>query len=332
MSVLQALVADSSGSIFDLITGLPVHPLIAHFAVVLLPLAATGLLVALVLPSFRKRFGILMVLGVLGGAVAAFIASQSGEQLAKRVGEPREHAELGELLPYVGIGLALVAAAWFYLASRADNESATPIANQGVLTNIAAGVSFILAFAAIVGTTIVGHSGAAAVWERRVNPQPAPSSSSTPTDDPYALSLEEIGAHASKSDCWTSIDAIVYDLTPWLATNTADTSVICGGISTAANVGATELAAYEIGTLDTTASGPSFTAAEVSTHSSKSDCWSIVNGRVYELTEWISQHPGGEAVVEAMCGNDSTAAFNGQHAGAQTANETIAGYEIGVLK
>lgn len=332
MSVLQTLVADSSGSIFDLVTGLPVHPLIAHFAVVLLPLAASGLLVALVLPSFRKRFGILMVLGVLGGAVAAFIAAQSGEQLAQRVGEPQEHAELGELLPYVGIGLALVSVAWFYLSSRADKEDTAPIQNQAVLTNISAGVSFILAFAAIAGTTVVGHSGAAAVWERRINPQPSPSSSSTPTEDPYALTLEEIGAHASKTDCWTAINGLVYDVTPWLAANTTDTSIVCGAVSTNATIPAGELAAYEIGTLDMSETGPSFTASEVATHSSKSDCWSIVNGRVYELTEWIAQHPGGEAVIEAMCGKDASTAFSGQHAGDQTVSETIGLYEIGVLK
>ena len=41
-----------------------------------------------------------------------------------------------------------------------------------------------------------------------------------------------------------------------------------------------------------------FTASQVSTHNSGSSCWSIINGDVYDLTNWISQHPGGAAAIQ----------------------------------
>jgi hypothetical protein len=44
--------------VFDAIAGLPVHPLVVHFAVVLLPLAALGLIVLVIVPSWADRFGL----------------------------------------------------------------------------------------------------------------------------------------------------------------------------------------------------------------------------------------------------------------------------------
>jgi lysylphosphatidylglycerol synthetase-like protein (DUF2156 family) len=35
-----------------------------------------------------------------------------------------------------------------------------------------------------------------------------------------------------------------------------------------------------------------YTTGEVARHSSKSDCWTIISGDVYNLTEFINRHPG----------------------------------------
>ena len=37
-----------------------------------------------------------------------------------------------------------------------------------------------------------------------------------------------------------------------------------------------------------------FTAAEVSAHCSRSDCWLIIGGLVYDVTGWVDKHPGGQ--------------------------------------
>jgi|GEM_PF-1631609 len=41
-----------------------------------------------------------------------------------------------------------------------------------------------------------------------------------------------------------------------------------------------------------------FTVAEVAEHASESDCWLILSGKVYEVTEFIPSHPGGKAILK----------------------------------
>ena len=73
------------------------------------------------------------------------------------------------------------------------------------------------------------------------------------------------------------------------------------------------------------------TVAEVLKHSTAADCWSVVNGNVYDLTSYVSTHPGGEAVIKAICGKDGTKAFSGQHAGASKPNADLSTLLVGPL-
>ena len=72
--------------------------------------------------------------------------------------------------------------------------------------------------------------------------------------------------------------------------------------------------------------------ADVAMHSTGSDCWSAINGNVYNLTSWIPRHPGGEAAIKGLCGKDGSAAFNGQHGGAAQQAAVLATMKIGTLK
>ena len=70
-----------SASPFDLAFGLPLHPLAVHLPVVLLPLGAIGVVLALLVPRWRASLGWAMV-AVLGvAAVSALVAKLSGEAL-----------------------------------------------------------------------------------------------------------------------------------------------------------------------------------------------------------------------------------------------------------
>ncbi len=71
--------------------------------------------------------------------------------------------------------------------------------------------------------------------------------------------------------------------------------------------------------------------AEVQKHNTKDDCWSVVNGNVYDLTSYVSKHKGGAAVITAICGKDGTKAFSGQHAGASKPNADLSSLLIGPL-
>lgn len=52
-----------------------------------------------------------------------------------------------------------------------------------------------------------------------------------------------------------------------------------------------------------------YAAEEVIEHSTESDCWLIIDNRVYDVTEFISKHPGGAERIITYCGKDATTAF-----------------------
>ncbi len=75
-----------------------------------------------------------------------------------------------------------------------------------------------------------------------------------------------------------------------------------------------------------------YTAAEVAKHNSSTSCYSIVDGGVYDLTGWISRHPGGQSAIKSMCGIDATDAFMSQHAGERRPTSILEQYKIGILR
>ena len=75
----------------------------------------------------------------------------------------------------------------------------------------------------------------------------------------------------------------------------------------------------------------SYTLAQVQQHNTASDCWAAINGGVYNLTDWISQHPGGPERITPLCGTDASAAFNGQHSGQSKPESTLTQFYIGEL-
>jgi cytochrome b involved in lipid metabolism len=54
-----------------------------------------------------------------------------------------------------------------------------------------------------------------------------------------------------------------------------------------------------------------YTVADVAAHNSASDCWIIMNGKVYNVTAFLSSHPGGTRAISRLCGQDATTAFDG---------------------
>lgn len=75
-----------------------------------------------------------------------------------------------------------------------------------------------------------------------------------------------------------------------------------------------------------------YTMADVAQHKTQKDCWSAVNGGVYDLTEAISMHPGGPAAIAGICGVDGSSQFNKQHGSSQEANAALASFKIGDLQ
>lgn len=219
------ILAESSG-LFDTFGGLPLHPLVVHFAVVLLPLSALGLIVIVIRPAWAKTFGWLVMAGLLVGAGAAFVAKETGEALSSHVGLPQEHANYGDKLPLVAVLLFVVALAWFLLIRKTQRRTPATI--------VLAIISVLLAVAATVLTVVVGHTGAEAAWAGRLTPAPAATApASSPSSDSAqsgasGYTMADIAQHNTATDCWTAVDGNAYDVTQWIAQHPGGPVVIEG--------------------------------------------------------------------------------------------------------
>lgn len=63
-----------------------------------------------------------------------------------------------------------------------------------------------------------------------------------------------------------------------------------------------------VDTVSTADRNAKFTESDVAKHNSKTDCWTIIEGNVYDLTSYINRHPGGSVIAEA-CGIDGSELF-----------------------
>ncbi|PKU81639.1 cytochrome b5 [Dendrobium catenatum] len=52
-----------------------------------------------------------------------------------------------------------------------------------------------------------------------------------------------------------------------------------------------------------------YSLSEVAKHSSREDCWLIINGKVYNVAKFLEDHPGGDEVLLAVTGKDATDDF-----------------------
>jgi len=146
---------------FDLINGIPIHPLVVHAVVVLLPLAILGTIAIALRPDWRKAYGHLVVAAAAAATALIPVATSSGEALEKHVGDPGKHAQLGDQLIWFAIPLLVLDLALVYLHRR-------PPAKGTALKAVAA-LSIVAALAAGVQVYRVGDSGARAAWGNQVS-------------------------------------------------------------------------------------------------------------------------------------------------------------------
>ena len=145
-------------SIFDTFQGLPIHPLIVHLVVVILPIATFSTIISVYSSRFRKGYAFASVIGVFVGAAAAFVAKQSGEALGDRVGLPRKHSDYGNILTYVSLAFLIVVLLWYRNWRRTRSNRINAL---GLLLTV-------LGIAVLVLTYLAGHTGATAVWQKKI--------------------------------------------------------------------------------------------------------------------------------------------------------------------
>lgn len=75
-----------------------------------------------------------------------------------------------------------------------------------------------------------------------------------------------------------------------------------------------------------------FTRAEVAQHNSGSDCWTIVDGFVYDVTSFANRHPAGSSAIKEMCGVNASEEFLDEHGGQSEPEAWLETLKIGKLK
>ena len=151
---------------FDTINGLPIHPLVVHAVVVLVPLAVLGTIVIAVVPKWRAPYGLFVVGAAAVATVLCPVATSSGEALEGHVGDPGyDHAELGEQLVWFVLPVQVLSAVLVWLARRPVDRRPGP----AWLPTAVAVVAVIASVACAVQVYRVGDSGARAAWGDRVS-------------------------------------------------------------------------------------------------------------------------------------------------------------------
>ncbi len=74
-----------------------------------------------------------------------------------------------------------------------------------------------------------------------------------------------------------------------------------------------------------------YTLNDVAAHTDRTSCWTAIDGKVYDLTSFIGQHPGGPFRILSICGKDGSVAFNSQHGGQARPESELKSLYIGDL-
>jgi hypothetical protein len=153
------------------VSGLPLHVLVVHAVVVLVPLSVLAALVVALWPAARRRYGWLAV-GLTAVATACIpIATSSGEDLRDRLVPTeliREHAHLGDQLLIFVAALLVVLAALVWFGRRAPREGPGVAVARRLPVKALVPVLMVLTvgFAVVSAVQVVriGDSGARAAW------------------------------------------------------------------------------------------------------------------------------------------------------------------------
>jgi len=147
---------------FDTVLGLPVHPLVVHAVVVLVPLSALGVVAISLVPRWRERYGVLVLLLSTAALVMVPVATRSGERLEERIDaggvvarQIEDHQEVADLVLWPTIAMWVLAGLLVLLTRRR---------RAGTAAALVAGLAVVAAL--LAGATVVraGHLGSTAVW------------------------------------------------------------------------------------------------------------------------------------------------------------------------
>ncbi len=155
---------------FDTIFGLPLHVLVIHAVVVLVPVAALLAITYAARPSWRRALAWPTVVTTVVGSGSAVVAASSGEELQRRLallGEVspalRTHTEAGDLARLVALAFAVVTLAAVLWALRPVTSTGEAPGDGPLQTGLRV-LLVLVALAALVAVVRAGHTGAEVAW------------------------------------------------------------------------------------------------------------------------------------------------------------------------
>lgn len=159
-----------------IVNGLPIHPLLVHFVVIVVPLAALCAVLSVLWPAARRRLGIVTPLVALAALIAVPITAEAGEALEEQIAETslsEAHTEIGgDLLPWAIALFALAALQWAWFrfftgdgrwAGRVTSATVSRVISIVLIVAVVA-----VGIGSVVEIVLIGESGARAVWDSRL--------------------------------------------------------------------------------------------------------------------------------------------------------------------
>ena len=150
-------------TLFASVNGLPLHPLVVHAVVVLVPLSALGAVLVAARRGWAPAYGPLVAAGAVASALAALVAQQAGNALEVQLGYEGapselllEHGRHGLYVVNLGIAFAVASVASVLLTSRLGPGTRWP--------RVTAWVAAALGVAATVFAFLAGETGAQQTW------------------------------------------------------------------------------------------------------------------------------------------------------------------------
>ena len=74
-----------------------------------------------------------------------------------------------------------------------------------------------------------------------------------------------------------------------------------------------------------------YTMAQVRANNTAANCWAVIDGSVYDLTNWIKSHPGGSGAIVGLCGTDGSSSFSVKHGNQSRPAAQLNSYRLGPL-
>lgn len=158
--------------------GLPVHALLVHFTVVVIPAAALAVVLSALWPAAQRRLGLITPVLALLALIAVPLTVTAGEWLYERIEKTpaaMAHEAIGRsILPWA-IALFIVSVlqwAWLHWGEKSRGEHGFA-ARRGVrvaFTTVLTVAAIAAAAGAVVTVVLIGEAGTASVWQGTFGP------------------------------------------------------------------------------------------------------------------------------------------------------------------